>query len=576
MGDSAMKAALLALALAILGIVTADATTWIVLPDGSGDAPTIQAGIDSAAVGDTVLVGCGTYHEYGIILKGGILLRSETGQPDCVAIEADSLGRVFYCENQDGAVTLEGLTITEGWPHDSVDSIKGGGAYCEGCSLIVTDCVFTSNRMSLTNVGFATSYGAGLYCKSSSVFLTDCLFEDNLAHADSPDGMIGVGARGGGIYAASTDLVATDCSFLGNEVRAMGFGPDEDYPRVSAHGGAIICSQAAVTLTDCDFHSNSATVTTTGMLASGSARGGAIFMSYCDSVAELSGCTFSSNLVEEFDDYIGSGGGAVYCYRSTPNVTSCVFHENSAQHGGGAIKGEAAEVTLTSCTLAQNSAEMGAGIWGKTNAGVGSVITLNRTIISFSQIGAAVACTGSTALANCCDVYGNAGGDRVNCLVGEEGVSGNFAGDPLFCELEAGDLTLAANSPCLPGNHPDGADCGLIGALGEGCEPAGVEDPNVLRTSLHLSRAIPNPFATSTHIRYVVPYALSGSRVSLRVYDLAGRLVRTLVNAPPTGGIYDITWDGRSNSGRPASAGIYFCQLRVGEETQTAQVILVR
>jgi predicted outer membrane repeat protein len=571
-----MKAALLALALAILRIVTADAATWVIFPDGSGDAPTIQAGIDSAAVGDTVLVGCGTYHEHDIVLKGGVLLRSETGQPDCVTIEADSLGRVFYCENQDGAVTLEGLTIAEGWPQDSMESIKGGGAYCEGCSLIVTDCVFASNRMSVSHVGFARSLGAGLYCTSSSVVLTGCLFEDNLAHANSPDGMIGVGARGGGIYASSTDLVATNCSFLGNEVRAMGFGPDEDYPSVSAHGAALICSGGSVTLTDCDFHSNSASVTTSGILAMGSARGGAIFMSYCDSVAELSGCTFSSNLVEEFDDYIGSGGGAVYCYRSTPNITSCVFHENSAQYGGGAIKGEAAEVTLTSCTLAQNSAEMGAGIWGKTNAGVGSVITLNRTIISFSQIGAAVACTGSTALANCCDVYGNAGGDWVNCLVGEEGVSGNFAADPLFCDLETGDLTLAANSPCLPGNHPDGADCGVIGALGEGCEPAGVEDPNVLRTSLHLSRATPNPFATSTNIRYVVPHPLSGTWASLRVYDLAGRLIKTLVNAPSNGGIYDVTWDGRSNSGQPAAAGVYFYQLTAGGETQTGQAILLR
>jgi hypothetical protein len=571
-----MKAALLALALAISGIVTADAATWIIFPDGSGDAPTIQAGIDSAAVGDTVLVGCGTYHEHDIVLKGGVLLRSETGQPDCVTIEADSLGRVFYCENQDGAVTLEGLTIAEGRPHDSAETIKGGGVYCEGSSLVVTDCVFTSNRISLTNVGFARSYGAGLYCKSSSVILTDCLFEDNLAHAESPDGMIGVGARGGGIYAYLTDLVATNCSFLGNEVRAMGFGPDEDYPHVSAHGAALVCSGGSVTLTNCDFHSNSSSATTAGLLASGSAQGGAVYMSYCDSVAEISGCTFSLNSVEEFDDYIGSGGGAIYCYRSTPNITSCVLYDNSAQYGGGAIRAQAAEVTVTSCTLAQNSAETGAGIWGQTNAGEPSTIILTRSIISFSRIGAAVACTGSTALANCCNVYGNEGGDWVNCLVGEEGVSGNFAGDPLFCDLEAGDLTLAENSPCLPGNHPDGADCGLIGALGEGCEAAGVGSPNVLRTSLHLSRATPNPFATSTHIRYVVPFALNGSRVSLRVYDLAGRLVRTLVNAPSTGGIYDITWDGRSNSGMPTTAGIYFYQLKGGGDSQTGQVILVR
>lgn len=52
------------------------------------------------------------------------------------------------------------------------------------------------------------------------------------------------------------------------------------------------------------------------------------------------------------------------------------------------------------------------------------------------------------------------------------GVDGNISADPLFCGPDEGDLTLAANSPCLPGNHPDGVDCGLIGALGKGCEAA--------------------------------------------------------------------------------------------------------
>ena len=36
--------------------------------------------------------------------------------------------------------------------------------------------------------------------------------------------------------------------------------------------------------------------------------------------------------------------------------------------------------------------------------------------------------------------------------------------DLLFCDAENGDYTLDACSPCLPGNHPDGVDCGLIGA----------------------------------------------------------------------------------------------------------------
>jgi parallel beta-helix repeat protein len=45
----------------------------------------------------------------------------------------------------------------------------------------------------------------------------------------------------------------------------------------------------------------------------------------------------------------------------------------------------------------------------------------------------------------------------------------NFTQDPLFCDREGGDFTLNSCSPCLPGNHPYGYDCGLIGALEQGC-----------------------------------------------------------------------------------------------------------
>lgn len=55
------------------------------------------------------------------------------------------------------------------------------------------------------------------------------------------------------------------------------------------------------------------------------------------------------------------------------------------------------------------------------------------------------------------------------------GIDGNFSADPLFCNSNADDFTLSANSPCLPGNHPDGASCGVIGAFEEGCKAVSIE-----------------------------------------------------------------------------------------------------
>ena len=70
----------------------------------------------------------------------------------------------------------------------------------------------------------------------------------------------------------------------------------------------------------------------------------------------------------------------------------------------------------------------------------------------------------------CCDVYGNVGGSWTGCIASQLGINGNFSAAPRFCDPNLGDFTLEARSPCLPGEHPAGVDCGLIGAYGFGCE----------------------------------------------------------------------------------------------------------
>ena len=79
----------------------------------------------------------------------------------------------------------------------------------------------------------------------------------------------------------------------------------------------------------------------------------------------------------------------------------------------------------------------------------------------------------------CSDLWGNVGGDWIGCIADQYGIDGNFSSDPLFCGLadgstpmihsDASPYSLHSDSPCLPGNHPYGYDCGLIGAWGVGC-----------------------------------------------------------------------------------------------------------
>ena len=113
-------AGLVAAALLLLSTTHAYAAT-IRVPD---DQPTIKAGIDAAAPGDTVLVACGTYFETRLLLKGGVSLRSETGLPDCVTVDGQSQSEyIFRGTNLTDPIVIEGFSIgnTSGF-----ESLGGG------------------------------------------------------------------------------------------------------------------------------------------------------------------------------------------------------------------------------------------------------------------------------------------------------------------------------------------------------------------------------------------------------------------------------------------------------------------
>jgi hypothetical protein len=89
-----------------------------------------------------------------------------------------------------------------------------------------------------------------------------------------------------------------------------------------------------------------------------------------------------------------------------------------------------------------------------------------------------------------------------------------------------------------------------------------------------LEQNVPNPFNPRTVIRYELAEA---SPVRLRVYDVAGRLLRVLVDrrlAAP--GAHAVTWDGRDDTGRHAPSGTYLCRLIAGDRAATIRMTLVR
>jgi flagellar hook assembly protein FlgD len=84
----------------------------------------------------------------------------------------------------------------------------------------------------------------------------------------------------------------------------------------------------------------------------------------------------------------------------------------------------------------------------------------------------------------------------------------------------------------------------------------GVEGTTTFAT--RLSHARPNPFNPST----TIAYSLAGrSHVTIHVYDVAGRVVRTLVDGEAEAGEHVIVWDGTTDSGERAASGVYFVKM---------------
>ncbi|MCB0289923.1 MAG: T9SS type A sorting domain-containing protein [Calditrichaeota bacterium] len=101
-----------------------------------------------------------------------------------------------------------------------------------------------------------------------------------------------------------------------------------------------------------------------------------------------------------------------------------------------------------------------------------------------------------------------------------------------------------------------------------------ITDADIITTkNFTLLQNYPNPFNPSTRITYVLP---TSSDVILKIYNLLGQEVRTLVNARQAPGAQSAVWDGRDNSGRLASSGIYIYQLQAGKAVQSRKMLLVR
>ncbi|MCU0638774.1 MAG: hypothetical protein MUF59_02750 [Candidatus Krumholzibacteria bacterium] len=114
------------------------------------------------------------------------------------------------------------------------------------------------------------------------------------------------------------------------------------------------------------------------------------------------------------------------------------------------------------------------------------------------------------------------------------------------------------------GNESDPASPGTV------TEAGGPEVP----AAFALYPNVPNPFNPCTSIRYDVPS--SGGIVTLRIYDVGGRLVRTLVDGPQSTGQKTVVWDGRDERGDAIASGVFFYRLQAPGYSRTMKMVVLR
>jgi predicted outer membrane repeat protein len=366
------------------------------------EAATIQAGIDAASPGDTVLVATGTYVGPGNrdIDFGGtdLVLRSESGaQATIIDCEGSGRGFVFHTAETPSSV-VEGFTIRNAdaglelgggfyvlmasptiraCVFTNCQANSGGGVYVEQSSIQFENCEFNSNN--------AANWGGGVLGLDASLTLTDCLFEENAAARGGGmhlrDGSLAMletctfstneGANAaGGIYCGSSELSVTGCSFEGNSSAEGGGVRCESGATAIVdgclfsmntalnHGGAIFCQEQCVTrIAETVFEGN---MTTSNQHPTNG--GGAVC---CDHVVSntIVDCEFSDNHVLGDD---GRGGALLlkFIAAEQDTIRGCIFTGNTAVVSGGASHLQAAYMSVVDCYFADNVAFDPVGAYG--------------------------------------------------------------------------------------------------------------------------------------------------------------------------------------------------------------------
>jgi CSLREA domain-containing protein len=380
----------------------------------------------------------------------------------------------------------------------------------------------------------------------------------------------------------------THGTILSGDIGAVAVGSDNCYHVVTANGA------------DSTAVLDGFTVTAGWADGTGSERDGAGMYSSGGGGATVTNVVFSGNAASV-------RGGGMCNFGASPKVANVTFSGNSAQYAGGMYNFDNS-ATVVNAVFSGNSATVGGGMYNVDTSGnveiANASFCANLSLLgggaiynqnsSLSLVNAILWGDSSTTGANELFNDGTSSSAISYSLVlgglpaGSIDGGNNIDDDPLFLAAP-GDLRLGQGSPAIdagddtaPNLPPTDRD-GNPRIVGAAVDMGAYEDSlgtataipePVIPEAFALHQNVPNPFNPSTVIQYDVPGA--GGKVELRIYDVTGRLVRTLINGTQPPGVHRVTWNAEDNRGDQVATGVYFYRLEAPGFTKTRKMVLLQ